>query len=79
MTEDEKAVLVLERVVSDIENSFSLLEVDTKSNRETLVAIHAGISLATILQHAGLLRFIRIIFNAIRIRYRFKDLVNMDD
>lgn len=77
MDKAQKAQVILEDVVDGLEDIGYLYDSENPRLRMLLVQMAGGIALATVLERQGLWKFLRTVFGAIVIRYKYKGLVDV--
>jgi hypothetical protein len=77
MDSAQKAQVILEDIVSGLEDIGYRYESEDPDMRMLLVQMAGGIALATVLERQGLWKFLRTVFGAIVIRYKYKGLVDV--
>lgn len=79
MDADEKAYIVVNRVIDAVEDACNNV-VDTEDWDVKMIALQliCGVALSAHLKHKGWFRFLRTVLGSIILRYRFPDLLNVD-
>jgi hypothetical protein len=77
MDNAQKAAVIFDNVVSALEDIGYRYESEDPEMRMMLVQLAAGIGLATVLEKQGLWKYLRTVFGAVILRYKYKGMVDV--